>query len=174
MPLDHPDSNFHRVNEVLLKKIPIPAENVHRVQTELGVAKAAMAYEKELQGFFPGDWPRFDLILLGMGADGHTAPLFPHSDGLKVDNRWFIPNFAPNRKVWRLRLTKNVINAARNMIIMVKGADKAPMSVEVLKGEYNPDEKPIQLIKPANGHLTWLLDEEAASMLPTEFSLYLS
>jgi len=93
---------------------------------------------------------------------------------LKVDNRWFIPNFAPNRKVWRLTLTKNVINAARNMIIMVKGADKAPMSVEVLKGEYNPDEKPIQLIKPANGHLTWLLDEEAASMLPTEFSLYLS
>lgn len=168
---DHPDSNFRMVNEVLIEKIPIPTENVHRVLTELGVAAATEAYEKELQGFFPGDWPRFDLVLLGMGRDGHTASLFPHSDGLKVENRWFIPNFAPIRKVWRLTLTKNAINAACNIIIMVKGSEKAQMVVEVLQGEYDPQEKPIQLIKPADGQLTWLLDDQAASKLPPGFSL---
>ena len=171
VPPDHPDSNFHMINQVLLTNIPIPERNVHRVLTELGLAAAAEAYEKELKRFFPGDWPRFDLVLLGMGADGHSASLFPHSDGLTVKNHWFIPNFAPNRKVWRLTLTKNAINAARNIIILVKGVEKASMVLEVLKGEDNPQEKPIQLIKPTDGQLIWLLDEQAGSKLPPGFSL---
>ena len=169
VPLNHPDSNFHSVNEVLLNRVPIPTQNVHRVQTEMGPEKAARAYEEQLKRFFHGEWPFFDLVLLGMGEDGHTASLFPFSDGLTVEDRRFIPNFAPHRKVWRLTLTKNAINAARNTIILVKGAEKASMVANALVGEYNPDEKPIQLIKPESGHLTWLLDENAASLLPAEF-----
>jgi len=171
VPPNHTDSNFHMVNQLLLKNIPIPADNVHRVLTELDVVAAAEAYEMELKRFFPGDWPRFDLVLLGMGADGHTASLFPYSDGLQVEDRWFISNFALNRKIWRLTLTKKAINAARNIIIMINGAEKASMVAEVLKGEDNPQEKPIQFIKPTDGQLIWLLDEQVASKLPSGFSL---
>ncbi len=168
VPADHPESNFRMVNEALVKKIAIPAENVHRVPAEKSVDEAAATYEEELKEFFRSDWPRFDLVLLGMGADGHTASLFPHSAGIVDENRWFIANFAPSREVWRLTLTKNAINAARNILILVKGVQKAPMVADVLTGEFKPTEKPIQLIKPIAGQLTWLLDREAASMLPPE------
>lgn len=168
VPADHPESNFRMVNEALVKKIAIPAENVHRVPAEKSVDEVAATYEEELKEFFRSDWPRFDLVLLGMGADGHTASLFPHSEGIVDENRWFIANFAPSREVWRLTLTKNAINAARNILILVKGVQKAPMVADVLTGEFNPTEKPIQLIKPIAGQLTWLLDREAASMLPPE------
>jgi 6-phosphogluconolactonase len=168
VPASDPDSNYRMVNEALMKHIAIPAENVHRVPTEMTVTEAAIAYEKDLRLFFPGDWPRFDLVLLGMGEDGHTASLFPHSEGLADEKRWFIANFAPKRDFWRLTLTKNAINAARHVLVLVKGAHKAPMLAQVLRGDFNPIEKPIQSINPVDGQLTWLLDEDVASLLPPE------
>lgn len=168
VPASDPDSNYRMVNEALLKHIAIPAENVHRVPTEMAVTEAAVVYEQALRHFFPGDWPRFDLVLLGMGEDGHTASLFPHSEGLKEETHWFIANFAPNRDVWRLTLTKNAINAARHVLVLVNGSQKAPMLAQVLQGDFNPIEKPIQTVNPIDGQLTWLLDEDVASLLPPE------
>jgi 6-phosphogluconolactonase len=103
-----------------------------------------------------------------MGEDGHTASLFPHSEGLEEEKRWFIANFAPNRDIWRLTMTKNAINAARHVLVLVKGAQKAHMLVQVLQGDFNPKEKPIQTVNPIDGQLTWLLDEDAASLLSSK------
>ena len=133
----------------------------------MDVRLAAFQYEEELRGFFNGDWPHFDLVLLGMGADGHTASLFPHSAGLNEEARWFIANYAPEMVTWRLTLTKRAINAARAVLVLVQGTSKARMLADVLTGE-DKDEKPIQLIKPTDGTMRWLLDDEAASLLPPD------
>ena len=100
-----------------------------------------------------------------MGEDGHTASLFPHSAGLNEEDRWFIANFAPKRETWRLTLTKNAINAARNLVVLVAGHSKAGMLSDVLEGNYEPAEKPIQLISPMAGKMTWLVDQSAAQRL---------
>lgn len=166
VPPTHSDSNYWMVKESLLDHVPIPPENVHRVPAEMEIRMAALSYENELRGFFSGKWPRFDLVLLGMGDDGHTASLFPYSEGLNEGVRWFIANYAPYRESWRLTLTKNAINAARNIMVLVGGQSKAKMLAEVLVGPKSPAEKPIQLISPVNGEMTWLVDEAAASQLP--------
>ncbi len=161
---EHPDSNFRMVKENLLDQIVIPQENVHRVPTEMDPRMAAFSYEEQLRTFFAGEWPHFDLILLGMGADGHTASLFPHSAGLNEEHRWFIANYAPGMEKWRLTLTKNAINNARQILVMVSGADKAHVLAEVLEGK-SPDVKPIQLISPIDGSMTWMVDQDAGSLL---------
>jgi len=168
VPPTDPDSNYRMVKEALLDKVPIPDENVHRVPAEMDVRLAAFSYEEELRGFFKGEWPRFNLVLLGMGVDGHTASLFPHSAGLNEENRWFIANYAPERETWRLTLTKNAINAAKLVVVLVHGDSKAQMINDVLTGPNLPQEKPIQLISPEDGKLVWLLDSEAASLLPSK------
>jgi len=165
---DHSDSNYRMVRETLLNEINIPEGNIHRVPAELDVRLAAFQYEEELRGFFEGKWPRFDLVLLGMGDDGHTASLFPGSAGLNEEERWFIANYAPKNQFWRLTLSKNAINAARNILVLVQGPQKADMIAKVLaegEGEY---EKPIQLITPWDGKMVWALDVEAASKLPPD------
>ena len=165
VPPDHPDSNFRMGQESLINKIPIPGTNVHRVPAELGVQEAAFNYEAILRDYFDSQWPQFDLVLLGMGLDGHTASLFPHSEGLKEESRWFIANFAPKHEEWRLTLSKNAINAACNIIIIVSGEEKAGTLAKVLEGEHCPDEMPIQLVSPNKGILIWMIDENAASKL---------
>ncbi len=165
VPSDHPDSNYGMVRQALLEKVVIPEDNVHRVPAELDVHEAATVYEADLRAFFDGAWPRFDLVLLGMGEDGHTASLFPHSDGLKEEQRWFIANYAPKRETWRLTLTKNAINAARQIVVLVSGQLKAEMLAEVSKGLYEPESKPIQYISPTDGELHWLVDDEAGAKL---------
>ena len=165
VPPGHPDSNFRMVHESLIRKIPIPGSNVNRVPAEMEVKEAALRYEVVLRDFFYGYWPQFDLVLLGMGSDGHTASLFPHSEGLKEESRWFIANFAPKSEEWRLTLSKNAINAARNIIIIVSGEEKAGTLAKVLEGEHRPDEMPIQLVSPNKGILIWMIDENAASKL---------
>jgi len=165
---DHSDSNYRMVRETLLNEINIPEGNIHRVPAELDVRLAAFQYEEELRGFFEGKWPRFDLVLLGMGDDGHTASLFPGSAGLNEEERWFIANYAPKNQFWRLTLSKNAINAARNILVLVQGPQKADMIAKVQaegEGEY---EKPIQLITPWDGKMVWALDVEAASKLPPD------
>ena len=168
VPPDHADSNYLMVSETLLDKIFIPVGNIHRVPVELDVQQAAQSYEMSLRQYFEGDWPRFDLILLGMGADGHTASLFPNSSGLEEETRWFIPNFAQEPGLWRLTLTKHAINNAKNIFLLVSGESKAVMIKEVLCGSKDPSEKPIQMISPIAGQMTWLLDRDAAMLLPCE------
>lgn len=169
VPPDHPDSNFRMVEEALLSKVPIPGENIHRVKAELDPRLAAFNYEEALRGFFDDPWPRFDLVLLGMGADGHTASLFPKTAALNEEQRWFVANFVADQKAWRLTLTKRAINAARKVMVLVSGRSKANMLAEVLTGAYDPTHKPIQLISPVDGEMMWLIDQDAASQLPDTF-----
>jgi 6-phosphogluconolactonase len=159
------------VSETLLNRVDIPKQNIHRVVTELDVHLAASVYEEELRTYFEGPWPRFDLVLLGMGEDGHTASLFPNSDGLKEEQRWFISNYAPKLDSWRLSLTKNAINHARNIVVIVSGASKAATLAKVLAGTKRPFEMPIQDISPVDGKMTWLIDESAAALLPESLKL---
>lgn len=166
VPPTHPDSNFRMVQEQLLMRVAIPEENIHRVPAETEIRMAAFKYEEELRSPFNGEWPRFDLILLGMGEDGHTASLFPNSAGLNEEHRWFIANFAPKQEAWRLTLTKNAINAARQIMVVVQGKNKAAMLAEVLTGEIEPQSKPIQLISPNDGKMIWLVEQESAQLLP--------
>jgi 6-phosphogluconolactonase len=162
---DHPDSNFRMVHEALFSKVAVPEINVHRVRTELNAGLAAFDYETRLKAFFLSPWPRFDLVLLGMGSDGHTASLFPYSSALNETCRWFVAHQLPSQSFWRLTLTKNAINAARQIVVLVSGESKAHMLAEVFSGAYAPEQKPIQLISPQDGDLLWLLDESAASQL---------
>jgi len=162
---DHPESNYYMVKETLLEKINIPEGNIHPVPTDLDVHQAALTYEAMLQECFDGDWPRFDLVLLGMGADGHTASLFPHSSGLEEENHWFIANYAPKPGAWRMTLTKYAINFARNILVLVSGGSKAKMVEKVFYGPVKLSELPIQMIAPHDGQMTWMLDRDAAQYL---------
>ena len=166
VPPDHPDSNYKMVQETLLSKISIPQSCIHRVRAELDPRLAAFNYEDELRCFFKGEWPRFDLVLLGMGDDGHTASLFPRTAGINEEQRWFIANFVPNLDEWRLTLTKNAINAARKIVVLVSGQSKAEMIAEVLSEKHAQEKNPIQMISPVDGDMVWLLDREAASLYP--------
>ncbi|MCB2209484.1 6-phosphogluconolactonase [bacterium] len=168
VPPTDPDSNYRMVNEVLLDRVPIPEENVYRVPAEMEVRMAAFSYEETLRDYFKGDWPLFDFVFLGMGADGHTASLFPHSAGLNEEQRWFIANYAPDRETWRLTLSKNAINAARRILVLVKGEGKAERLKDVLTGPTQPESMPIQLVHPEAGEMRWLVDEAAAQLLPPE------
>lgn len=165
VPPAHPDSNFRMVKESFLTQVTIPKANIHRVPAEMEPRIAAFRYEDELRTFFKDEWPQFDLILLGMGSDGHTASLFPHSAGLNEEYRWFIANYAPEMDKWRLTLTKNVINHARQILVLVSGSDKAQVLAEVLEGTKHPEDRPIQLISPIEGKLIWMIDEAAGSQL---------
>jgi 6-phosphogluconolactonase len=169
VPMDHPDSNYRMVKESLLDKINVPERNIHPVPVELDARMAAFHYEEELRRHNRGAWPNFDLVLLGMGLDGHTASLFPHTAGLHEEHRWYIANFIPDMCQWRLTLTKNAINAARTIQILVSGSPKADILAQVLTRKKHPEERPIQLISPVEGRLIWLIDQQAASSLRNEF-----
>lgn len=168
VPPDHPDSNYRMVNEALLSKISIPAENVFRVKTEDRDADAAaLEYENELRRFFAlqsGEFPRFNLILLGLGPDGHTASLFPGSDGLKEQSRLVIANWVEKFNTHRITFTFPVLNHAREVMFLASGSDKADMVQEVLEGQNTPP-YPSQQVQPIDGTLLWMLDEAAAAEL---------
>lgn len=168
VPPDHPDSNYRMVNESLLTKIQIPSENVFRVRVENPDANAAaLEYEHQMRGFFSHEeasFPRFDLILLGMGSDGHTASLFPGSDGLKEQSRWVIANWIEKFNTHRITLTFPVLNGAAEAIFIASGSDKADMVQQVLEGKKVPP-YPSQQVLPKDGKLLWMLDEAAAAKL---------
>ncbi|GAB4501199.1 MAG: 6-phosphogluconolactonase [Anaerolineales bacterium] len=164
VPPEHPDSNYRMTAESLLKYIPIPPENVHRAPGELPPAQAAEGYEQELRAFF-GDFPRFDLVLLGMGDDGHTASLFPGSPALAESTRWAIAaehDAPPPPLVARVTLTFGVFNAARRVIFLVSGAGKAQRLMEIQRGG---SALPAARIQPVGGELLWLVDSSAAAQL---------
>jgi 6-phosphogluconolactonase len=159
--------------EVFLGRVPVPAANVHRIHGEDAPARAAAAYEQELREVFatregpPSRAPgrRFDLVLLGMGSNGHTASLFPGLAAVRERERWVVAEHVPEVSMWRVTLTPPVLNAAANVVFLVSGAEKAGMLRRVLEGPFEPDVLPAQAIAPRNGELAWLVDAAAAAQL---------
>ena len=165
VPPDHSDSNYRMTREALLQYVPLLTENIHPLHGDIDPAQASAEYEQQLRMFFGNGLPVFDLILLGMGDDGHTASLFPGTAAIHEQNRWVIGHYVEKLESWRLTLTPPVINAAENIAFLVAGKNKAERLREVLKGPYLPDVLPSQMIKPTNGYLVWMVDEEAATLL---------
>jgi 6-phosphogluconolactonase len=171
VPPDHPGSNYGSARKSLIDRVPIPSGNIHRIRGEMEPQEAAAFYEKDLKAFFfPGiaaslGFPRFDLVLLGMGDDGHTASLFPGAAALHERKRCVVAHHVDKIGSWRVTLTPRVINAARNVFFLVSGRNKARCLKEVLQGPYRPDELPAQAIRPDAGRMTWMVDAEAASLL---------
>ncbi len=169
VPPTDPESNYRMARETLLHALPIGPAQVHAVPTEIGdAAKAADAYQADIRRSFnllPDQWPRFDLILLGMGPDGHTASLFPHTAALHERTRIVVANEVPQLHTTRITLTVPVLNNAANVALVVAGADKAGALAAVLEGPPQPEEYPSQLVQPSDGDLYWLLDEAAAARL---------
>ena len=166
VPPDHPDSNYRMADETLLSKVPIPRENIFRIPAEdEDHERAAASYSETLRKFSAQEWPGFDLVFLGMGADGHTASLFPDTTALRVNDRIAVANYVEKFQSWRITLTAGSINKSRNIIFLVAGADKAPALKEVIEGPLNPELYPSQLIEPSHGSLLWMVDEAAAKLL---------
>lgn len=169
VPPTDPESNYRMANEAMLARVPVPPGNVFRVPAEdSDAAAAAEAYEQTLRRFFQlerGSVPRFDLILLGMGPDGHTASLFPGTAGLKERSRLVIANWVEKLKTHRLSFTLPVLNAGREVAFLVSGIDKAPLLKAVLEGDDPGEQYPAKLVQPKDGKLIWFLDRAAASSL---------
>ncbi len=166
---DHPDSNFRMANEAMISKSPLKPEQVTRIKGEYPDAdQAAREYELAIRSYFKladGEFPRFDLVLLGMGSEGHTASLFPGTKALHEKRRIAVSNWVGKLLAERVTLTPPAINNAAHVIFMVTGADKAPALTAVLERVYEPDQLPAQLIQPANGTLLWLVDTAAGGLL---------
>ena len=169
VPPQDPESNYRMADEAMLSKIPVAAGNVFRVAAENpDAAAAAAAYEQTLRKFFalePGQVPGFDLIMLGMGPDGHAASLFPESAALQEKSRLVVANWVEKFKTSRITFTLPVLNAARCVLFLVSGADKAPALHEVLESDAAGEKYPSKLIQPTDGKLIWLVDRAAASQL---------
>jgi 6-phosphogluconolactonase len=165
VPPDHAESNYRMAREALLDQVSIiPAQNVHRMRGEIDPEEAADGYETDLRACFGVSAPpRFDLILLGMGDDGHTASLFPGAEAIREQARWVAAYYVEKLGAWRLTLTPVVLNAAANVIFLVVGAGKAARLREVLDGPYQPDRLPAQVVRPSDGRLLWMVDQAASS-----------
>jgi 6-phosphogluconolactonase len=169
VPPDHPDSNYRMTKETLLDRVGLRQEQVHRMQGELEPEVAAAQYEFDLRRTFRlegAEAPRFDIVTLGMGDDGHTASLFPHTEALHEIGRLVVANQVPQKDTWRITLTWPVINHAREVFFLIAGADKADRLKEVFLGPKDVESLPSQLIWPASGILTLILDKAAAAELP--------
>jgi 6-phosphogluconolactonase len=171
VPPDDPDSNYRMAKEALLSKVPVPPANIFPIPAENKDASAAAdAYEQTLQKFFalaPGEFPRFDLILLGMGPDGHTASLFPETEALQEKSRLVVANWVEKMKTSRITFTLPVLNAARCVAFLVSGTDKAAVLHEVLESNAPSEKYPSKLVQPGEGKLIWFVDRAAASELST-------
>lgn len=169
VPPDHPESNYRMAREALLLKVPVPPENVHRIEAEHPDAdKVAEVYERHLREFFrleAGRLPRFDLVLLGMGPDGHTASLFPGTEAVFEQTRHVAPSWVKKFNAYRITLTPPVLNNAACVLFLVSGDDKAEPLQAVLQGDYQPVRLPAQVIRPTHGRLLWLVDRAAARLL---------
>jgi len=166
---DHPDSNYRMASEAMISKSPLKPEQVTRIKGEYPDAdQAALEYEKALCEYFKlkaGEYPRFDLVLAGMGNEGHTLSLFPGTKALHADGRIAVRNWIGKLYTERITLTAPAASNAAHIIFMVTGADKAPALKAVLEGPFEPDQLPAQLLQPQNGKLLWLVDTTAGSML---------
>ncbi len=167
VPPEDLQSNYRQVHDLLLTRVPIPTENVHRVHSEEEPGDAAIEYALTLKGFAtpPLNWPRFDFVLLGMGDDGHTASLFRGSEvEMQAPTAAVTANYE-GRPANRVTLTPSVFNAARRVVFLVSGESKSQTLADVLYGTYQPQQFPAQRIRPADGELIWMLDQAAAAKL---------
>jgi 6-phosphogluconolactonase len=165
------DSNFRMVSEAMLEKIAVLDSRIHRMEAERDdLEAAAQEYQETIAQVLEvpaeGPPPALDLVLLGMGTDGHTASLFPHTQALQETVRWVVPNEVPQLSTHRMTMTAPLINAARAVIFLVVGTSKTNPLASVLAGPSQPEQFPSQLIAPQNGTLSWLVDEAAAAKLP--------
>ena len=166
---DDPESNYGVCRDLLLRKVPIPEGNVFRMEGEIEPEEAASRYESTLRNTMKlegAESPAFDLVMLGMGPDGHTASLFPHTEALNEMGRLVVANHVAQKDTWRITLTWPVINQAAEVVFEIEGPEKTQVLAEVLTGPRDPEKLPSQLIRPANGKLLFLLDEAAAARLP--------
>ena len=170
VPPEHPQSNYRMIRETLLTDSPLPVANFHRMQAErMDRERASKEYAEEISRVLkpgPGEFPRFGLILLGMGQDGHTASLFPGSAALNEEAAWVCPNYIEALNMYRLTVTFPILNAAANVLFLVAGKEKAEILKQVLEGP--PKRFPVQSVQPANGRVSWFLDEAAADLLSAE------
>lgn len=165
VPADHPDSNFLMSKKALFDPLNIASNQVFRMNTDLEPAATAQAYEESLKTYFAGKPERFDLVLLGLGDNSHTASLFPHTSVLHEKKAMVKEIYVEEVKMFRITLTAPCINQAARIAFLVYGASKAEAVRHILEDERNIEEYPAQLIHPANGELHWFLDEAAAAQL---------
>jgi 6-phosphogluconolactonase len=167
---DDPASNFRMTNEAMLSKVPVPQERIHRVATEVEPPEAAAeAYENDIRRIVPtrsSSVPEFDLMLLGLGANGHTASLFPHQPAIHEQSKLVIAEYIEEVKMTRISMTFPLLNAAKDVLFLSLGHDKAAVLKDVITGEYDPERLPAQLVQPNPGRLTWLIDPPASAELP--------
>jgi 6-phosphogluconolactonase len=166
VPPDDPRSNYRMTNEALIRRVPIPQENVHPVHAALSdPGGAARDYEERIRSVFQigaGELPSFDLILLGMGPDGHIASLFPGTKALDVMDRLVVENWIEAMSTWRITLTLPVLNHAAHVMVLVAGREKAETLRRVTQGPHDPPLLPAERLHPESGSLVWLADQEAA------------
>lgn len=171
VPPDHPDSNYRMVNEAMFSRVPIPAENIHRIPAENpDAAAAATNYESDLRSFFAEGIPAFDLILLGLGEEGHTASLFPGSPALHETERLVAAPWVEKLNTYRITLTLPVLNNGKSVVFLVTGESKAEILRTLMNTNPNPDQYPAQAISPTNGAVSWLVDKAAARFCSTNNS----
>jgi 6-phosphogluconolactonase len=169
VPPSDSESNYRMTREAMLDRVPLKPEQIHRMEGELQPEVAAARYETTLRNTFRlegAETPCFDLVQLGMGDDGHTASLFPHTEAIHELGRLVTANQVPQKDTWRITLTWPVINQARSVFFLIGGANKAELVREVFTGQRDPERLPSQLIWPSSGILTLVLDREAAALLP--------
>jgi 6-phosphogluconolactonase len=169
VPPDDSDSNYRMTREAMLDKVPLKPEQVFRIEGELPPEEAAARYESTIRNQFRlegAETPRFDVLQLGMGDDGHTASIFPHTDAIHELGRIAYANQVPQKDTWRVTLTWPVIIEASEVFFLIGGQDKADPLHRVLQGPYDPETLPSQLIQPKSGKLLFLLDKAAAAQLP--------
>ncbi len=167
VPPDHEQSNYRMVKQTLLEQVRIPEEQVYRIEGERDPEDAAAAYEARLRELFRGESvPRFDLLLLGMGNDGHTASLFPQTKALDETERWVVANDVPQLQTRRITLTYPAIRAARRIVFMITGDAKAKTVAEAFGGVAHEGVYPCERAVPLDGDREILLDRGAASLLP--------
>jgi 6-phosphogluconolactonase len=166
VPKDHEESNFKTAYDRLLSKVPLPDGNIHRIRGEEEPDQAARNYEEDLRRFFGmSGLPMFDLVVLGMGEDGHTASLFPGSTSLEEKERLVVPVYPEQPKLNRITLTLPVLNGAAQILFLVSGRSKATVLSEILEDEHQRNQYPAGHINPVHGTLLWLIDQEAAGQL---------
>lgn len=165
VPMDNPENNAFVARQVLLSKTGIPAENIFPIPVNLTPAGAAKTYEQAISDFFGHEEPRFDCMLLGMGADAHTASLFPGTMAVHDKEHLVAEQYVEEVQMFRVTMTARLINDSRNIIFLVTGKAKAHALQQVMAAPFDPDKYPAQLIRPTAGKLYWLVDKEAAALL---------
>jgi 6-phosphogluconolactonase len=164
VPATDQKNNAFQARTIFLNKVNIPPTNIHPIPVELSPAEAAQDYEKEIKATL-GEPAQFDLILLGLGENGHTASLFPGNSILKEEEAYVKEAYVEEEKIYRISMTAPLLNQACNIAFLVTGKNKAAIVKEVVKNAYQPDKYPAQLIQPKEGHLFWFIDSEAAALL---------